>query len=451
MKLRLYSLRARFIVAIFLWTTLGTATIWYSSTRLFEIHVAQQYHEELEVHVRELDALTRLDASGQPYLSRPLSDPRFSVPMAGFYWQITRDGYAPVRSLSLKRGDLDDSIARWPLVTHRLESGPTGEAIAYGLIRKLDDGDDLHFVIATDQRLLDQITSQFERELTIWLAILATLLLASGGIIIWFGLRPLELLGQAIAKLRNGEASDIDGRFPSEIAPLVNDLNAYINSNDTLIMNARTQAANLAHALRTPLAVMTDEAERVKLGNPASGVAETILEQCQLMTQQIEYQLARSRSATGQMRPGGSCQPCEVMAPLISAMRRLHPEKEFALSCNVPDKMQIGLDEVACREMVACVLDNAGKWANLNINCNLNAVENQIVIDIEDDGPGMTPDQAKKAFEIGSRFDKCKPGSGLGLAIAQDIASNIGGEALIVSGDNILGGLHVRISLPVFA
>ena len=450
MNIGLYSLRARFIVAIFLWTSLGTAAIWYSSTRLFEIHVAQQYHEELEVHVRELDALTRLDASGQPYLSRPLSDPRFSIPLAGFYWQITREGYVPVRSPSLTRGEFDDGIAHLPSVTHRLERGPTGEAIAYGLIRKLADGNDLHFVIATDQRLLDEINTQFERELTIWLAILATLLLASGGIIIWFGLRPLELLRQAIVRLRNGEASDIDGRYPSEIAPLVDDLNAYIDSNDTLIMNARTQAANLAHALRTPLAVMTDEAERVKLRDPASGVAETILEQCQLMTQQIEYQLARSRSGTGQMRPGGNCVPCEVIGPLISAMRRLHPEKEFSLSCNVPDKMRIGLDEVACREMVACVLDNAGKWANHNVNCSVNAFDSQIVINIEDDGPGMTSDQAKKAFEVGSRFDKRKPGSGLGLAIAQDIARDIGGEAHIVSGDNILGGLHVRISLPHF-
>ncbi|WP_335660848.1 HAMP domain-containing sensor histidine kinase [Parasphingorhabdus sp.] len=451
MKWQMNSLRARFVVAILLWTVIGTVAIWYSSTRLFTVHVAEQYHSELSVHVKELDALTKLDTSGQPYLSRPLSDPRFSVPMAGFYWQITRDGYAPVRSPSLKQGELDDSIARLPSVTHRLEPGPTGEAITYGLVRKSDSGNDVHFVIATDQRLLDEITRQFEKELTIWLAILACLLIVSGGIIIWFGLRPLEQLGQLVAGLGKGESKYIEGRYPSEIEPLVNNLNAYIGSNDALIISARTQAANLAHALRTPLAVMTDEAERIKQNDPSSSAADTFLQQCQLMTQQTEYQLARSRSGTAQMRPGGSCRPNEVIVPLINAMRRLHPNKHFSFNCNASEQIRAGLGEIGFREMAGCVLDNAGKWAKIEVTCVLYTSKKQIILDVKDDGPGMTADEAAEAFEIGSRFDKCKPGFGLGLAIANDIARDVGGEILIVTNEATVAGLLVRITMPLRA
>lgn len=451
MMFRLNSLRARFVVAILLWTALGIAAIWFSSTRLFTIHVAKQYHDELRVHVQELDALTKLDALGQPYLSRPLSDPRFSVPRAGFYWQITRKGFAPVRSPSLTRGKLDDSVARLPTVSHRLESGPTGEAITYGLVRRSADGNDLHFVIATDQRILDEITRQFEQELTVWLAILAILLLASGGIFIWFGLRPLEQLTHAIAGLRKGETTNIEGHYPSEIAPLVNNLNAYVSSNETLVASARTQAANLAHALRTPLAVMTDEAERLKLQDPSSAAANTFLEQCELMTQQIEYQLARARSSTGQAGLGGSCNLQEVIKPILNAMRRLHPDKSFEFDCQAGHRTRIGLDEVACREMLGCILDNAGKWATAGVRCHLYKSNQDMILDVADDGPGMTVEQGLKAFDIGSRFDETKSGSGLGLAVARDIARAVNGDIAIISHGSVHQGLLTRITLPSYA
>jgi signal transduction histidine kinase len=449
MTLKFNSLRARFIIAIFLWTALGISAIWYSSISIFESHVEAQYHEELDVHVQELDGLTKLDPSGKPYLARPLSDPRFSVPMAGFYWQITRDGHQPVRSPSFKKGKLDDSVAQSASVKHRIATGPTGKAIIYGLTRKTAQGDDLRFVIATDQRLLDKIINDFERELILWLAVLALLLLASGGAIIWYGLRPLEYLGQAIASLRSGKSNSIEGHYPSEIDPLVHDLNAYVKSNDALIMGARSQAAKLAHALRTPLAVMTDEAERIKLDNPDSKAAETFLEQCRLMTQQTEYQLARSRFAIGQMRPSGSCKPKEVIAPLINAMRRLHPQKKFSLNFIANDQIRVGIDEMTVREMAGCVLDNAGKWASTSIDCQIYTSENQIILEVKDDGPGMTAEEAAEAFEIGSRFDKNKPGFGLGLAIAKEIAQDVGGEILIVSDDKSAGGLLVRIAMPL--
>ncbi len=436
------------MIAILLWTMLGIGTIWYSSIRIFEGHVEDQYHEELQVHVRELDVLTKLRPDGQPYLSRPLSDPRFAVPDAGFYWQITRDGFLPLKSSSMTRGSFDESIARSTRVTHEVQSGPTGRAITYGLIRQTRQGDNIRFVIATDERLLNQIVADFERELTIWLAILAILLLASGGAIILFGLRPLDKLGLAIASLRRGEVDGIKGDYPREIAPLVNDLNAYIARNNELVTKARVQAGNLAHALRTPLAVMTDEAERMAEQENASEAAETFLEQCRLMTQQIEYQLARARSVAGEGSTAQSSDFSATVLPTFSAMERLHPDKSFHLENDLPSSLRLAIDPVDLSEIMGCLLDNAGKWARQNIHCMARVVDGQAMIDIADDGCGLEDHELEKAFEIGARFDSGKTGSGLGLPIARDIARGVGGDIILLADTSAPTGLVARLYLP---
>jgi hypothetical protein len=144
------------------------------------MHVEAQYHEELEVHVKELAGLTVVDENGSPRLTRPLSDPRYAVPLSGFYWQVTRPGFGTLKSPSMTRGALDYDIAHSPDILHHVANGPTGKTIVYGLIRPTTSGAPTHFVIATDERHLDRIIAAFTQELTVWLALLALALLASG-------------------------------------------------------------------------------------------------------------------------------------------------------------------------------------------------------------------------------------------------------------------------------
>lgn len=446
---KLHSLRLRFMVSILLWTALGIGAIWYSSTRLFEMHVEEQYHDELDVHIRELDGLTKLKADGQPYLSRPLSDPRFAVPNAGFYWQITREGYEPLKSSSITTGGFDDRVAKSDQVTHGHQLGPTGKAITYGLIRRTEKGDNIRFVIATDQRLLDAVTNAFEAELKIWLSMLALLLLASGGVIIVFGLRPLDKLRDETTALRRGEAQAIEGNYPREIAPLVDNLNAYISSNMDLVAKARVQAGNLAHALRTPLAVMTDEAERMIEGRKSAASAETFLEQCGVMTQQVEYQLARARSTAANK---ATFQPADfslVAAPVLSAMKRLHPDKNFRLTNHNPMQLKIGIDPNDLAEILGCLFDNAGKWADCNIDCIAEIDTKNATISICDDGPGIAAGNIPKAFEVGMRFDPVVSGTGLGLAIARDLTLSAKGKLALTSGGGNRSGLCARLVLPI--
>ncbi|RIV89547.1 sensor histidine kinase [Aurantiacibacter xanthus] len=439
------SLRLRFLFAVMLWVSLGVAGIWFTANRVFEKHIEQMYHEELEVHVRELARLTVLDAKGHPQLMRPLSDPRYEEPLSGFYWQVSVPGQPTLRSESMTRGRLDEGVAHSPGIAHKVEAGPTGPAITYGLLERGPAGERIHIVIATDQRELDEDIASFTGELAVWLAVLATLLLATGVAIISFSLRPLSRLGEAIARLRSAQADRLEGRYPSEIAPLVTDLNEYIRQNSEIVARSRVQAGNLAHSLRTPLAVLTDEAERIMQDAQSAPSGRVLLDQVEKMRQQIDYQLARVRSAAGASGPGSRAMLPEVAIPVMNAMRRLHPEKQFHLATPETPTV-VAADPVNLAELLSILLDNAGKWATQAVRLEVCRTDgDRVAISISDDGPGMTPEQIATACEIGTRFDRTKPGSGLGLAMARDICQDIGAELVLRSTPE---GLVVRTELP---
>jgi signal transduction histidine kinase len=440
------SLRLRFLLAILLWVVIGISAIWFSAIRVFASHIEQSYHEELEVHVRELARLTELGPDGQPKLSRPLSDPRYEVPLSGFYWQVTVPGKRALRSESLTRGALDAEVAHSPAISHKVETGPTGPAITYGFVAPGPKGEGIHFVIATDQSELDRVIDSFTRELTLWLGGLGVLLLATGVAIIDFGLRPLRQLAEAISRLRRGGTQQLEGHYPVEIAPLVADLNVYIRQNAEMIARARVQAGNLAHSLRTPLAVVTDEAERLAERGDADATARVLLNQAHMMELQIEYQLAQARSSAGARMPGATSRVRELLLPILSAMHRLHPDTAFTLSDTACDLGELPVDPVDLSELLSILLDNAGKWAREHVVIDLlRAPGAPFDIRIRDDGPGMTPEQIANAFEVGSRFDPGKPGSGLGLAIARDICAAIGARLTLESGPR---GLTANIRFP---
>lgn len=423
------SLRVRFVSAILISVALGIGGIWFSATRLFERHVEQLYHEELAVHLRELVRLTHIGSDGQPVLSRPLSDPRYEVPLSGFYWQVTAPGRGPLKSESLTRGTLDEEVAHSPSIVHKVEQGPTGPAITYGLIRPRPDGAPIHFLISTDQAELDRLIEAFTQELSVWLGGLAALLLLAGMVVIHFTLQPLDALGQAISRLRSGESEGLEGRYPSEIAPLVADLNEYIGQNAEMVARSRVQAGNLAHALRTPLAVITDEAERLSEGADPRDSSRVLLDQARMMERHVDYQLARVRSAAGAKLAGSTSRLPELLSPILAAMRRLHPGVVFELANDGCEGKVLQVDPVDLSELLSILLDNAGKWAFSQVMTTLRCSgDGAVEIAIQDDGPGMTQDQIAGAVEIGQRFDLEKAGSGLGLAIAKDLARDMEAE-----------------------
>jgi len=441
------SLRLRFLLAVSLWVLLGIAAIWFSAVGIFSKHVEQSYHEELEVHVRELGGLTEIAPDGAIMLTRPLSDPRYAEPLSGFYWQVTAAGRTPLRSGSMTRGSLDESIAHSPEILHRVESGPTGPAITYGYTRKGPAGEDIHFVIATDQRELDRLIGSFTLDLTAWLAGLAALLLATGFAIISFGLKPLDRLSQAFARLRRGETEELEGQYPTEIAPLAADLNAYIRQNEAMVARARVQAGNLAHCLRTPLAIIIDEAERLASHDYCRDAGKVLLDQAGAMEQQIDYQLARARSGAGRKPAGRGVVLPDVVLPILRAMERLHPDKRFFLDTAGCTGVALPLDPVDYAEVLSILLDNAGKWARREVRVGFAADgAGGSAVTITDDGPGIPEAMIEQAFEVGTRFDADTVGSGLGLAIARDLCEAMGIELTLTNGaPGLVATLHHNV------
>lgn len=440
------SLRLRFLLAVTVWVLLGSGAIWLSAVSIFTAHVEQSYHEELEVHVRELGGLTEIAPDGAIVLTRPLSDPRYAQPLSGFYWQVTAAGRTPLRSASMIRGALDETIAHSPEILHRLESGPTGPAITYGYTRKGPAGEDIHFVIATDQRELDRLIDSFTRDLTAWLVAFAALLLATGFSIISFGLKPLDQLSQAFARLRQGDTRELEGQYPSEIAPLALDLNAYIRQNEEMVARARVQAGNLAHSLRTPLAIITDEAERLMERAESNAAGAVLLDQARAMEQQIEYQLARARSGAGRRPSGKGVVFPDIVLPILRAMGRLHPGKRFEVDSTNCQSLTLPLDPVDFAEVLSILLDNAGKWAReaVRVTCARNRAGN-IIVTVTDDGPGIPQAMIEHAFKVGSRFDPSVRGSGLGLAIALDLCEAMGVDLVLTNGAT---GLQAELRYP---
>lgn len=424
------SLRTRVLAAILVWVAFGISGVWFSATRVFEKHLEEQYHEELSVHIRELAGLVRITPDGGAVMTRPLSDPRYLVPLSGFYWQVSVDGGQTLRSASMTRGALDRSVAHSARVLHLVEDGPTGPTITYGFVRPGPKGGQVHFLIATDQRLMQQVVASFTRELTLWLVTLAFALVATGLAIVVFGFQPFDRLASAIAALRAGNRTSLDGKFPSEITPLVDDLNDYIAHTADLVKRGRVEAGNLAHFLRTPLAVIIDEAERLQQRPETADSAEVLLQQSQLMAQQVEFRMARARTAAAAGVPGSSCKLAEVLPPIVSAMRRLYPNIEFSIERGTGSRDMVPIDPIDCAELLSNLLDNAGKWATSRVVVALGRSPSELV-SVADDGPGIRPDQIGHAFEIGARFDTTRPGSGLGLAIARDIAQAYGLEVVL--------------------
>lgn len=441
--MRLTSLRGRFLLSILLWVALGIGAIWYSSVRLFTTHVEDSYHEELEVHVRELGGLTELDAQGRPHLTRPLSDPRYAQPLSGFYWQISRPGFGELKSPSMTRGALDHDIAHSPKILHRIANGPTGPTIVYGFIRDVESGPPVHFVIATDERHLERIISAFTRELTVWLTLLALALLASGLAIITLGFRPFNRLTAAIDALRKGEQRRIAGRYPDEIQAVVTDLNAYVARNAEIVDRGRVEASSLAHSLRTPLAVVTDEAERLQEAGQGDA-ARVFLDQSGRMQRQIDYHLARVRSGGSKAGVPPRARLDEVVPPLLDAMHRCHPGKTF--SARYPSGLSVPMDADDLSETLSNLLDNAGKWAHAEIRIEAREAGGTHSIAVQDDGPGIAPEQREAVFEIGHSGEGDHGGSGLGLAISRAIARDYGGDLTLAQSPR--GGLSAVLTLP---
>ena len=441
------SLRVRLLLAATCSVVAALVLAGVGLTLVFEQHVERRLESELVNHLNQLTAALEVEPGGAPEVAGALSDPRFLRPYGGLYWQIDDAAGDRLRSRSLWDFALQlppDPPAAGELRQARLAGPAHSELLAVERGLQIG-GRTLRLTIAIDRREIAENVRAFGWDTALSLGILALVLLVAAAAQVMVGLRPLKGLRAELARVHAGAAQRLEARFPSEVQPLVDDLNTLLEQQMAAVERARTQAGNLAHGLKTPLTVLAAEQRQLAERGEAAA-AEVLGQQIDAMGRQIDYQLARARAASSGRRPGLVTPVRPLIERLARVIQRVGTGRAVELSVEVAPGHSFAGEAQDLEEMVGNLLDNACKWARQRVRVDSRSGAGRLVLLIEDDGPGLPPERREEVFERGRRLDRSVPGSGLGLAIVRDLAEIYGGEVALE--DAAGGGLRVRLELP---
>lgn len=445
------SLRARFAI-VALVTALAVSVIVGAAVQgLFERHVEREMLAELDGDLRFLARSLVLEDGAASIRVQPLPDPRFQEPLSGLYWQVRNDATgALLRSPSLAGWafSLQADELR-PGESHRhILLGPEGTKMIV-LERRIEDATGLsasyRVAVAVDRKVLEAANRAFVMDLLPVLgsiaAGLACVFALQGGIALW----PIARARRAVRALRAGRRERLGSALPSELQDLAADFDALLDAQRQSTRLARERAADLAHGLRTPLALLNARARDLRdLG--AADAAAAIEE----VTSGIDARITRELARAHILGPGPVSGPvalAPVVERLAGALARMTDNGAVTWCCAVPPGLIVAMDEGDLAELLGALLENAAKWARSAVRISVGAEGASLVLLVEDDGPGIPPQDRRAALTRGMRLDPDRSGTGLGLAIADDIAQAYGGDLRLE--DGALGGLRVRITLPV--
>jgi len=448
------SLRFRLLLGTLFWIAASILIAGWGLGKLFHQHVETQFYAELKTHLDQLTAQLALDAQNRPTLALPPSDPRLNKPFAGLYWQIDRLASAefPATAGALRSRSLwdqvlsvsDDALAAGADHRHHI-AGPR-EAMLGVLERRITLDDlPLRLIVAADANLMVEPVARFNGQLWLALGVLGLGLALAALVQVVVGLAPLRSLHAALGRMRDGDAQRMEGSFPTEIMPLVNEFNSVLAQNAAVVERARTQAGNLAHALKTPLSVLANAAH-AHAGRDDE-LARLVETQVETARKQVDYHLARAQAAATARLPGARTPLAPVVDGLVRAMRRIHAGRKLDLVvAPFPATLAFRGEEHDLQEMLGNLIDNACKWASARIEIQARSELGQLIVAVDDDGKGIAAAQREAMLQRGVRADQQVPGTGLGLSIVDDLARMYGGHLALT--DSPLGGLRAVLSLP---
>lgn len=453
------SLRRRLLVAAAVWIVLALLLVGLLLVALFRHHAEQELAARAASPLDTLAAALAVNATPQLRVTDEPADEAFKRPYGGAYWWVSDGTAIPLRSRSWWDaapaptlaagfgGLVDAGIGRFEA------QGPQQQPLVVWARRVELGGWDRPLVVAVafDATRVRGMTRDFAGTVALALGVLAVALWAASWWQVRLGLAPMRRLQEALAGLRAGHSRQLQGRFPSEIQPLVNELNALLDDNDRLILQAREQTGNLAHALKTPLAVLT---------NAATGwhgeEGARVRAQLGQIHRQVELHLSRARATSaGRLASRDADRRADVATivdGLLRTLQRLHAERAIvATRGGESAAASVAVDPDVLHELLGNLLDNAFRWARTEVSVVLQIDEKarQLRLDIDDDGPGIPELQRDEALQRGRRLDETQPGSGLGLAIADELV-RLGGGSLRLT-DAPLGGLRVSLLLPLWS
>ncbi len=452
------SLSRRLFISSAVWTLIVLPVAGVILVSLYHDAVEANFDIRLNQYMENLIADTSPDSGVDIVPPSALGEPLFSIPSSGWYWEIKSpdDASLTFKSVSLvsETLTLPSEAGIGPDETESRRAyllGPLDQPIRV-LEREIaiSQGNQQRryiYAVAGDAVEIDDIVADFTAMLTIAFSVLGAGLLIATFFQVRYGLRPLRDIGNELAAIRSGEASKLEGDPPEEIQPLQEELNALIQSNQAIIERARTHVGNLAHALKTPLSVITNEAR--ERGDP---FAEKIAGQAELMREYITHHLSRAQVAARVSIVGGVTDVNETVTSLTNALTRIYSERNLRFEVECPQDAKFRGEKQDLQEMVGNLLDNACKWAEEKIYIQVK-VENSkqaggrtLTVFVDDDGPGLTQSELEAVVKRGKRLDETKPGSGLGLSIVADLSGMYNGSFALQQAPT--GGVRAKLLLP---
>lgn len=446
----LQSLRLRLFAAATISVAVALVVAGVVLTHLFERHVTRYYDSELQSYLRQLSAAVEFDPTGKITLNRQLQDARFGEPFSGLYWQIQEDKTGFIlasRSLWDTHIPLPkDALAQGAVDSHVLP-GPQGTPVRVQermIIYDQPSGSHaLRMAVAMDVAEIATARRAFATDLWPSMAVIGLLLLIATWFYIGIGLKPLDGIRRSLNAVRTGASRRLEGDFPSEVTPLVEEANALLAAQDESLAKARARATDLAHGLQTPLAVLQSDAERLRAQGQTE-IADEVGQLADQMRRHVQRELARVR-----VRGAGAAQATAllpVIERIVASLCRTPAGERLSWSLAIPDDLGVAADIEDLTELFGNLLENAGKWARSDVCVKAAVHGGKVRIQVLDDGTGV-PDEALASLAgRGVRLDENMPGHGLGLAIARDIAMACGGTLLVSNRTG--GGFVVTVELP---
>ena len=451
--MRANSLAVRLFVSATAWAVIILVITGVVLSSLYRQTVERAFDRRLGVYLRTIVADIAAPEEPGGKFPQSLGEPLFELPLSGWYWQVTR--------LDLGKRDVRSSRSLWDgglphLEDHGVPANPDGSREGYVpgpedqrlrlVERNIDLGDEGHYLVAVagDAAEITDETRGFDQALVVTFSILAMVLLITTMFQVRFGLAPLKRITGSLAAIRAGTAERLAEDFPDEIAPLARETNALIEANKEIVERARTHVGNLAHALKTPISVMVNEAAT----RGGDAFAEKVREQANIMRDQVARHLERAHLAARLTVVGSITDVAPVVTALARTMEKIHHDRGIAIEVDADADARFRGERPDLEEMIGNLVDNACKWATSRVAVEVVSEKSGQVlrIAVDDDGRGLSRSEREQVSHRGQRLDETKPGSGLGLSIVVELAHLYGGKLEL--GAAPIGGLRAELTLP---
>ena len=452
------SLVARLVGLAAVWCLLLLAAMGVALTLFFDRAAVSRFDTDLADLANGLYAGAGVEADGT-VSPPPITDDRATRAYSGKYWQIADlPGDGRLHALARSRS-LWDQVLNGPASVVAAAKAHPGAPVYYDTSGPAQDGHEtlravallaylpghaapVVFMAAEDRAPMNRDERRFAWTTAAALVLLGVGLVGAVVLQVAVGLTPLFAMRREVAAVRQGRAQRLGGGYPSELAPLAGELNALLDYNQEVVERQRTHVGNLAHALKTPISVMLAEAERTP--GPLSAIVDR---QAETMRRQVEHHLRRARAAARSQGSGERTSMAEVLDEIARTLERIFQTRGVEVDWEADEALDFLGERQDLQEIAGNLMENACKFCRSRVRVNAApSVPGRLCLTVEDDGPGLDPEQARTVLKRGARLDESAPGSGLGLSIADELARAYGGS--LVFGGSTLGGLRIDLDLP---